>query len=93
MRQSFEVRNKTGFRGVYLTRNKYYRSEIRIKNGHIYLGSFPTAQQAAQAYDHAAFQYFGNKAVLNFIDNNYPEDDYSDLHPTQDFFDLLNGKF
>jgi len=36
------------------------------KSKHLYLGSFPTQEEAAHAYDQAAIKYFGPFASLNF---------------------------
>ena len=57
----------TGFRGVCLHKptGKYvaglYRHGIRY-----HLGYFPSAEDAARAYDVAALQHFGEFATLNF---------------------------
>lgn len=42
-----------------------FRAYIGYKYKHIYLGMYPTAMQAAQAYNQAAIILYGEKAVLN----------------------------
>jgi hypothetical protein len=66
-----KIRSKTGFKGVYLDKNrkKPYKAELETKiNGkkRVYrLGRFNTAQEAALAYDMKAREILGNRAVLN----------------------------
>lgn len=58
--------NKTGFIGVYKSRNKY-RACISVgdKTKHI-KGSFNTPEEAARARDKVALEVSGEFAVLNF---------------------------
>lgn len=59
------VRNKTGYKGV---RARYGKFEAYIwKNKSIYLGSFNTIKEAANAYNKAAIKLFGEFARLNEI--------------------------
>lgn len=58
--------NTTGYKGVTLEKGKYYRSRIRFNYKFINLGSFPTAIEAAQAYDTKALELFGRFARTNF---------------------------
>ena len=55
---------KSGYKGVYKHRHKF-KAEIMIQGQKLYLGLFSTAEQAAEAYDFAAFQAHGNNAALN----------------------------
>lgn len=59
--------NSSGFKGVYQTRHGTFQSQIRLGPGkRVYLGVFPTAEEAAFAYDIAAAMYHGQFARLNF---------------------------
>lgn len=53
--------NTTGYRGVYKS-NSSYKALISVDGKDIYLGTFPAASLAAQAYENAAKKYFGQFA-------------------------------
>lgn len=62
------------FRGV-TRHHQHGRWEARIGrvlgNRYLYLGTYPTEEEAAAAYDRAALRYRGSKAVTNFQLSNY----------------------
>ena len=60
--------SKHGFKGVYKTIAKCGTWGARIKHNKIdiYLGTFPTVEQAARAYDEKAIELFREFACLNF---------------------------
>jgi len=59
--------NKSGFKGVSLEKRRgTWNAEITVSNGRMRLGSFSTAEQAAHAYDEAAFAAFGTDCYMNF---------------------------
>ncbi|MEE3805425.1 AP2/ERF family transcription factor [Lysinibacillus fusiformis] len=62
-------RNKTGFRGVVIRENGRFRAVIKKEKKRIYVGTFPHPEQAAKAYDQKAYEFYGEKAILNFPEN------------------------
>ena len=65
--QKLRCDNTSGFKGVSLTTRppNRYRATIRINGRLLWLGSFESARQAANAYNMAATKYFGEFARLN----------------------------
>lgn len=59
---------KNKYRGVSEHKRKY-KAVIGKKYKTVYLGLFDTPEQAAKAYDKKAYDFYGDKAILNF-----PED-------------------
>jgi hypothetical protein len=60
--------NTTGYRGVsYLARANSYVTQITAHNQHHYIGSYPTAEEAALAYNEAARRMHGSEAKLNEV--------------------------
>lgn len=64
MNQKVRVDNKSGYKGVREDGKKYI---ARIgRNGQKTIGRFETKEEAAEAYDTAALELFGEFARLNF---------------------------
>lgn len=54
------VTNTSGYKGVILSKRKgYFESRIKVNQKCIYLGSFSSAEEAAEAYEQASKKYFG----------------------------------
>jgi hypothetical protein len=52
--------NSSGIRGVYFAKDiKRWRAQINVRSKWIHLGSFADFEQAKDAYEEAAFRYFG----------------------------------
>ena len=66
-------KNHSGYRGVYNKRGRWY-AQITIRGHCFYLGIYQNPIDAAHAYDVAAFEHFGDFAILNFPDEIGDED-------------------
>lgn len=51
--------NTSGHRGVTLTKHGTWQAQLHVRGRNVYLGVFPTADDAATAYKHAADTHFG----------------------------------
>lgn len=59
--------NKSGFKGVFFSSAAgRWTSQIKIDHRSKYIGLFPTPEDAARAYDKAAFEAWGRDCYLNF---------------------------
>jgi len=56
-----------GFKGVYKVRSGRFQAMIRVDDKLSTLGTFDTAQEAAQKYNEAAKLHFGEFASLNQV--------------------------
>jgi hypothetical protein len=70
--KSLKAHNTSGYRGVsWRKTDRCWAAYIYSPNkNQEYLGSFDSKEMAARAYDTAARRYFGDKAILNFPDDN-----------------------
>jgi len=66
-------RGKSNYRGVCITREGKWRSVIYKDRKQVYLGVYDSELEAAQAYDRASREYFGENANLN-LPNEVPPD-------------------
>lgn len=68
MNGRLRIDNTSGFRGVYLNKNrKKFVAQISLKGKATSLGLFKTKELAAKAYNEAAKKYFGEFARLNVV--------------------------
>jgi len=62
--------NQCGYKGVYWAADRSkWRAEITVDRRHIHIGSFDTAEEAADAYDEMCLLYFGEFARTNAMLN------------------------
>ncbi len=66
VRNTRKIKNSTGYRGVVKQGRKYY-SYIYVNRKGLPLGSFNTAEEAAQAYNKKSKELFGVTNSLNVI--------------------------
>lgn len=64
--EEFSSTNGYKFRGVYKNGNRY-RASLRHHGKRISLGSHPTPEEAAKAYNEGALRYIGPDATLNEV--------------------------
>lgn len=68
MNKAKQSNNTSGFKGVSKNGSKRnpWASHIQANKANKFIGHFPTAEEAARAYDKAAKELFGEFARLNF---------------------------
>jgi hypothetical protein len=60
-----KANNTTGFKGVTRRRENKWHAQIQYQGRKIHIGDFPTPRLAADAYDKAAIELFGEFAATN----------------------------
>lgn len=74
--RGLQSNNSTGYRGVYRYRNGRYGAKIRVNKQVRFLGYYDSPEQAANVYNQAAYEAWGELAPLNdFSDLTKPKDD------------------
>ena len=61
------VRAQSGYKGVYENRPDRFTARITVERKQLNLGTFGTPELAAEAYNRAAIEHFGQFARLNVI--------------------------
>lgn len=60
-------RSMSPYRGIFKVPSGNWRSQIRINRKMEYLGTFPSPEDAARAYNSAALKQYGEFAILNDV--------------------------
>ena len=66
LNRAIKPRSHSKYKGVYKISDTSWRAILRVHGKNKHLGYFNTETDAAEAYDSAAMQEWGNRAVINF---------------------------
>ena len=66
MNRRIHKNNKSGYKGVVRRGNNSWRATVDFKGKHVFCRTFPSAIDAAKAYDENALKWHGEFAYLNF---------------------------
>ncbi|RMG77393.1 MAG: Pathogenesis-related transcriptional factor and ERF protein [Bacteroidetes bacterium] len=64
--------SKVGYTGVYKENNRY-RAVISVNRKSIHIGMFPTAEEAALAYNKKSRELYGDDGKINIIRRKLPD--------------------
>jgi len=69
------IRGVIKYRGVSRAamNSPLFEARIGVLDHHVYIGNFPTAMEAAKAYDRALIRCKGPRTTTNFNSNEYPD--------------------
>ena len=69
------IRGSIKYRGVSKAamNSPLFEARIGVLDHHVYIGNFPTALEAAKAYDRALVRCKGVRTTTNFNSNEYPD--------------------
>lgn len=85
------INNTSGYKGVQLARNGFWRSSIKSQGKWYYLGAYETKEEAAHAYNLAAKMLHKEFAYLNIIDRDLPNFKFTHEGFRKTYQDFINN--